>query len=225
MHCLPLPRHVIWDWNGTLLDDVALCVEVMDGMLRARGLPGLDVQRYREVFDFPVIEYYRRLGFDFEVEPFSEVGTEFIVTYERRRHEAPLRAGAVEVLHRLRAAGVTQSLLSAYRQESLEQLIRTHGLETHFLALRGLGDHYAHGKQELGLRHLAELPYAREEIVLVGDTVHDHEVATLLGLRAFLLTDGHQAASRLATSGRPLLAELRALPSVLGLECMMQTTS
>ena len=31
--------HVIWDWNGTLLDDAWLCVDVMNGVLRAHDLP------------------------------------------------------------------------------------------------------------------------------------------------------------------------------------------
>ena len=32
-------RHLIWDWNGTLLDDLDLSVDVMNTLLARRGLP------------------------------------------------------------------------------------------------------------------------------------------------------------------------------------------
>ena len=75
-------RHVIWDWNGTLLDDAWLCREIMNGQLRKRGLPTLRAERYEAIFDFPVEGYYRKVGFDWKKESFEEAGTEFIVEYE-----------------------------------------------------------------------------------------------------------------------------------------------
>ena len=70
-------EHVIWDWNGTLFDDTPLCVEIMGGMLAKRGLAPLDEGRYREVFTFPVRDYYARLGFDFGRESFADLAVEF----------------------------------------------------------------------------------------------------------------------------------------------------
>ncbi|MCX6282944.1 MAG: hypothetical protein NTW31_01715 [Bacteroidetes bacterium] len=72
-------KHIIWDWNGTLLDDAWLCVEVMNGMLEKRGLEKVSLDFYRSVFTFPVRDYYEKLGYDFEKEPFEEVGMEFMV--------------------------------------------------------------------------------------------------------------------------------------------------
>ena len=70
--------HIIWDWNGTLLDDAWLCVDVMNGMLEERGMKLKTVDEYRELFDFPVRDYYEKLGFNFKDEPFDKVGMEFI---------------------------------------------------------------------------------------------------------------------------------------------------
>ena len=65
--------HVIWDFNGTVLSDMQVGIDSVNAMLAERGLPtltGLDA--YRETFDFPVEDYYRRLGFDFEKEDYKK---------------------------------------------------------------------------------------------------------------------------------------------------------
>ena len=64
---------VIWDWNGTLLDDAPVCVAAINDMLRERSLPQLSAERYQEIFCFPVSEYYRKAGFDFSKEPFERL--------------------------------------------------------------------------------------------------------------------------------------------------------
>ena len=80
-----MAAYVVWDWNGTLFDDVALCIQVMNGMLEKRGLPRLaGPEQYRQVFTFPVEEYYKALGFDFSREPFSQLAAEYISEYDRR---------------------------------------------------------------------------------------------------------------------------------------------
>ena len=106
-------RHVIWDWNGTLLDDAWLCREIMNGQLRQRGLPTMSEERYEAVFDFPVESYYRRVGFSWEKETFEQAGTEFILEYEKRKKECRLQIGASDVLRQVAATGVSQAVLSA----------------------------------------------------------------------------------------------------------------
>ena len=76
--------HVIWDWNGTLLDDVWLCVDIINAMLGRRGVPALDRERYRRIFDFPVPIYYERAGFDFSRETFAAAADEFCDEAARR---------------------------------------------------------------------------------------------------------------------------------------------
>lgn len=74
-------KQLIWDWNGTLLDDVRMCVKVMNILLDKYSLPSLSYEKYREVFNFPVKDYYARLGFDFEIHPFEKAGIEFMDGY------------------------------------------------------------------------------------------------------------------------------------------------
>ena len=180
----------------------------MNGLLRTRGLPLLTLDRYQQLFDFPVIRYYERLGFDLQREPFEVVGTEFIQTYERRRHEASLRPSARPVLTALRERGLTQSVLSAYRHDTLESLLHHFAVRDFFVRVIGSDDHYASGKVEQGRRYVRELHVAPAEVVLIGDTAHDHEVAVAMGVRCLLLPGGNHSRARLETCGVPVLDDL-----------------
>ncbi|MFQ6673259.1 MAG: HAD family hydrolase [Fidelibacterota bacterium] len=194
-------RHIIWDWNGTLLNDAWLCVDVMNGVLARRGMPSLTPERYQEVFGFPVVDYYRRVGFDFDRESFEVSGTEFIVEYERRRHEARLQPGTKETLKAVSELGISQSLLSAYQQKTLDELTDYLGVRRYFVKVIGLDNHYARGKIENGKRWMREMRYGPHEVLLVGDTVHDHEVAEALGADCVLIPSGHHTRERLETRG------------------------
>jgi phosphoglycolate phosphatase len=204
-------KHIIWDWNGTLLDDAWLCVEIMNGGLLRRGLPPLTLERYQEIFDFPVIDYYRRLGYDFTRETFEAAGTEFIVEYEKRKVECRLQPAAAETLGAIRDAGIAQSVLSAYKQDSLDEIISHFGLRGCFAKLVGLQDHYASGKIENGRRWIAETGHEPREVLLVGDTVHDCEVARAMGTDCILIHCGHNSLPRLQACGAPVLKTLSEL--------------
>ena len=204
-------RHLVWDWNGTLFDDAWLCVEVMDGLLRARGLPGLTPERYAELFDFPVRDYYVRLGFDFVRDPFEIVGAEFIRIYEGRRLECGLQPGARETIGALHAAGIGQSVLSAYRHETLDELLRHFGLLDCFEHVVGGDDIYAHGKRDQGLALLGRIGVAPGDVLVIGDTVHDAEVAAAMGADCRLVPCGHQSRAKLVATGACVVDSLRYL--------------
>ena len=203
--------HIMWDWNGTLLDDAWLCVEVMNLLLGRRGMGGITRRDYEERFDFPVVEYYRGLGFDFTAEPFERVAIEFIEEYERRRFECRLRDDALPALESVRRAGISQSLLSATQQESLREFVEHYGIADRFVSLIGLADHFARSKMENGKRWVRELGHAPGEVLLIGDTRHDHEVARAMGVDCVLFTGGHQPRRRLEGCGVPLFDSLSAI--------------
>ena len=205
---MPPITTIIWDWNGTLFDDLALCVGVMNGMLERRGLPGLSVERYRQVFTFPVRRYYEAVGFDFARDSFEDLSVEFISTYESRRHECPLQPGARPVLEKLGAGGRRQFMLSAYNQATLRELVHDFELGGFFDRLMGLDNIYAHGKLELGRELMAGISEPPERTILVGDTLHDVEVARDLGIGCLLVAHGHQSRKRLEESGARVVDNL-----------------
>ncbi len=202
---------VVWDWNGTLLDDAWLCRDIMNEQLVSRGLPALSMERYGAIFGFPVKTYYERAGFDFSAEPFEKPAREFIAVYEARRHEAGLRDGAVEMLKRLREAGIRQHLLSAYSHDSLSTIVAAHGLTSFFTTLAGIPDVFAASKLQRGLELAAAIAGPNHRALLIGDTDHDREVAAEMGIDCVLIPAGHQSLERLQACGVPVLNSLEDL--------------
>ena len=52
-------QHVIWDWNGTLLDDAVATVKAVNSMLHNRKLGSITLKEYREHITYPVIQLTR----------------------------------------------------------------------------------------------------------------------------------------------------------------------
>ncbi|MBN1199521.1 MAG: HAD family hydrolase [Bacteroidales bacterium] len=207
--------HIFWDWNGTLLDDAWLCVEVMNSMLRPRDLPLLTLEKYRNLFDFPVRDYYLQLGYDFEREPFEKVGMEFMVLYNQRQKECHLHPEVKHLLPYCKLKGFKQSILSAREQNEL--ITETIALEVkpYFNHVRGLDDHYAHGKTEVGFRLVRDLGISLHEIIFIGDTLHDAEVAREIGIDCILIPNGHHSEKRIITAGVPVFSSLSEFVRVL----------
>lgn len=209
-------RHVVWDWNGTLLDDAWLCVQILNGMLGRRGRAAVTHRDYEESFDFPVKEYYARLGFDFAVQPFEQLAVEFVDEYDRRRFDCRLQAGAMGVLGALARQGVTQSVLSAYHQRRLVEIVAYFKLDAFFSRLVGLDDHYACSKIDNGRCLMRDLGGAADEVLLIGDTVHDYETARAMGVACVLVPSGHHPRAKLAACGVPVAESLGELLPLLG---------
>jgi phosphoglycolate phosphatase len=203
--------HVLWDWNGTLLDDLDLVIDVMNRLLAAKQLPLLDRPRYRRLFGFPVRDYYTRLGLGPEHGTFEEWARDFIDEYDRRARDVPVRPAGRAILGRLRARGLGQLVLSAARTDHLRELVALHDLHPYFDELLGLDDHYAHGKIDAARAWLDRTGLDPAGLLLVGDTLHDHEVASSIGASCVLVADGHHDEARLRATGRPVVAELAEL--------------
>lgn len=208
-------KNIIWDWNGTLLDDIHVCVDSINILLMTRSLPLLDTDRYREIFTFPVKKYYEEAGFDFEREDFSKPAHEFMDHYREKVVSASLHEDTEATLSRIKRAGHRQFILSAMEKNLLSNLLDHFKIKDYFDGIYGIEDHYANGKEkaaELLINNHGIIP---EEVVLIGDTLHDHEVASHLGIECILIANGHQSGDRLRSSGRKVIQSLQQVPSIL----------
>lgn len=201
-------KHIVWDWNGTLLNDNWLSIEAINILLFKYELPAIEKEKYLEIFTFPVIDYYKKLGFNFEKIPFNIVGTEFIDEYTKRMYDVQLQDGARESLEYFSEIGISQSLLSAAKQKMLEDLMKHHELEKYFIKISGLNDHYANSKVDIGRSWINELQFEPDEILLIGDTLHDVEVADEIGTKCVLIAQGHATFDRLKSSDRRVFNNL-----------------
>ena len=64
-------EHVVWDWNGTLVDDAKLCVDIVNGILSEHMMPAVSLEFYRDHFSFPVSSYYEKIGLPTREIPFG----------------------------------------------------------------------------------------------------------------------------------------------------------
>lgn len=194
-------KHIIWDWNGTLFNDVELCVSIMNGLLKRRNKKQLTIEDYKNIFTFPVSDYYTKVGFDFATESFEKVGKEWMDEYESRKSESNLHPGTRNVLDRISKMGKGQSILSAYSQHTLVNIVEYYELTSYFSHLLGLDHIYATSKVELGLDLIRKLELKEDEAVLIGDTLHDFDVANEIGADCILIASGHQCRSTLLKCG------------------------
>jgi len=202
-------KHIIWDWNGTLIDDVWLVVETMNKMLTKRNLPKIDSEKYKKIFDFPVMNYYSKLGFDFSKDSFEILTVEFISEYYRRFNECKLFDKAEEVLKKIRDTGISQSVLSASKEDILTEKIKYYGIGKYFSRIIGLENHYAEGKINRGKDWIAELNLHPQEVLLIGDTTHDYEVSKHIGSDCLLVANGHHSYEKLAGLGIGVIRTLK----------------
>lgn len=208
-------QHIIWDWNGTLFDDAWLCLEIINRVLREQEVPPVSLERYQQIFGFPLKSYYQKLGFNFSQTSFEDLSTDFILDYERRKMECGLREGALALLEALAVQGIEQSVLSASRQDFLEDATHQLGITAYFKRLNGMDNHHGHSKAEVGKQWVAALDVPPESVLMIGDTVHDYEVAREMGIECWLLAGGHQHPDRLAACQAAVFSDMYVLHAAL----------
>ena len=218
-------KTIIWDWNGTLLNDTDICIESMNDMLGKRKLPALSLQRYREIFNFPVRNYYVSAGFDFEVENFDVVAIEFMDLYFKRLSQAGIFDEATEVLSELKRLGIKQVLISAMEHNSLLASVKEKGLFEYFDHISGINDHFADGKIENAKKIVSVLKLDLTKTLMIGDTIHDFEVATDLGVVCLLIANGHQSIERLKLLNCGVVDNLNVALEMVKTEILMTTTT
>jgi phosphoglycolate phosphatase len=190
-------KHIIWDWNGTLLNDVGLCIDIVNNILIKKKLNPLSIEVYRNIFTFPIRNYYVNAGFDFSQYTFEEVGLEWMGEYERRRSETQIHSGVIQTLALLKENEIGQSVLSAYPHNTLVEIITHFNLNDFFTHIIGHDNIYATSKVKLGKDLMKKISSRNGKVLLIGDTEHDHEVASEIGADCILIANGHQSKEKL----------------------------
>tara|TARA_Y100000994_G_scaffold190657_1_gene159723 strand:- start:527 stop:1177 length:651 start_codon:yes stop_codon:yes gene_type:complete len=190
-------HHIIWDWNGTLINDAWLFVEIMNEELKDRKLPLITVKDYRKHFTFPVKKYYENLGFNFEKENFKEVGYHFIQKFKKRKFEAELFPQAIQLLKLANEIGIKQSIVSAQENSLLNETVKHYKVDKYFQSICGIEHYYADNKIEIAQNVRKQINASNENIIIIGDSSHDFEVAQELNLECVLFSGGHYSKERL----------------------------
>ena len=201
-----MEKRLIWDWNGTLLDDVAAAVGALNRMLVKRGARPITIEHYRRRFGFPVRPFYAELGVDLAKWDWDEICEDFH-NFVLEEPQA-VRPDARAVLELAASLGFRQSILSALRQDKLEAALAANGFLGFFDRIFGVDNLDGASKLDRGRELMASLGPSADTPVFIGDTLHDAEVARELGGRCVLVSCGHQMPDRLAAAGCPVAATL-----------------
>ncbi len=210
-----LPKLLIWDWNGTILNDAELCLEIENELLSERGMPKISREWYLEHFSFPIRAYYEKMGYTFERESFESISEIFMARYRARYGSCPLREGVIGVLKTAGDRGVRQTLLSLTQQDDLFEQASRFGTAQYFTEMLGQDDILGHSKVERAKEYMARNGIDPSDALFIGDTDHDAEVADAVGCRCALLCGGHQAKEVLLRCGVPVYDSAKALAAVL----------
>lgn len=189
--------HILWDWNGTLLDDSSICVDILNTVLTSNNLEPIALETYRNIFEFPVHRFYRNLSSKLDDSTLSSMSKQFMSSYEHVWRNCRLHNDATETLNYFREAEVNQIVLSASNQETLDCCLQYFELSSIFEKIIGQDNCHAHGKLGTARKWLDSSKIEPSHVLLVGDTLHDLEIAKELGFDCALYSKGHNSEEKL----------------------------
>ncbi|MER5311203.1 HAD family hydrolase [Streptomyces sp. NPDC002773] len=203
-------KHLVWDWNGTLLDDTSAVIGATNAAFAELGLEPITLERYRELYTVPVPKFYERLMGRLPTDAeWTLMDGVFHRHYRLRAENCGLTSGAAELLAARQASGFTQSLLSLAPHTDLVPLVQRYGIAERFLRMDGRVDTSTDGKSGHMVRHLAALQgVPADRVVVIGDAADDAVAAAHVGARAVLYTGGSHSRASLERVGVPVVDSL-----------------
>jgi phosphoglycolate phosphatase len=203
---------VIWDWNGTLANDRDASLQATNDILARRGRPPITLAQYYSYIDTPISRFYAHL-FDLREVPMEVIGQEFSTFYAQ--HPWDLQEGTRALLETLRQAGVRQVILSSSHEDVIQRDTTRFGIREYFEDIIAARDLLAEGKVERARAWIAQQDLSPQEMVMVGDTLHDYDTAQAMGTDCILAAIGHQSLEDLQTAGVPVAAQFSQLAGLL----------
>lgn len=199
----PSTHHIVWDWNGTLLDDNHANLAAVNAVCSHFGREPVGMDYWRSIFRRPLVPCYEDLlGRSFEEGEWQRAEKLYDSSYQEYLHTCELAVGVPDVLHQWKGAGGTQSLLSMASHDHLVPLIDERGLTSHFTRVDGRKFDTEHdSKAEHLVHHLEHQDLDPADVVLIGDIDDDARAAREAGARAILVTSGLMARERLEATG------------------------
>lgn len=208
-------ENILFDFNGTIIDDVDLCLKLLNQMLIKRNHLPVSKERYLEIFTFPVIEYYKLAGFKFPEDDFDELATFFINEYKRQNVTCPLYPNVIRTLNYLISKNIKLAIVSASEKNLLLSQLEQYGIKNYFFGISGLDSINADSKIESAKKFINKNNLNLSKTIFVGDTLHDADVALTLGIPCILIASGHQCKKVLNQSNAVILDDFGELINII----------
>lgn len=203
--------HLIWDWNGTLFDDLHIVVDAVNASLKSIGSDlRIDADDYRDHYQRPVRAFYdAMLERPVSDDEWATINVRFHDVYMTLVPQATPTIDARGATTEAGRRGVTQSILSMWSHDLLGPTVDRYGLGRPMLAIRGSDDARGEPKAALLERHLGELALNGErKVVMVGDTFDDAAAAAAVGISCVFYNGGSHHRNALAATGVPVADSL-----------------
>lgn len=208
-------KHIIWDFNGTLLNDTQLSLDVDNNVFEKLGIPAITLDDYRNNMTMPVRDFYSAVGVDYSVHSYETIARLWLDEFNQKAVGVGLVSGALDAIRFFHSQGRSQSVLSASYEPSLRKQCEALGLMPYMTDISGLEDESASKKTEIGRRQLRELGLEGRDVVLIGDMLTDAHLAEDLGADCILVSWGHNDLKRLLSSGLPVARDFGELEEIL----------
>ena len=201
--------YILWDWNGTLLDDTQAALDTLNIMLARRGAEPIAMDFFRDHFAFPCRPFYDMIGMHVEDDEWDALAKEYHDIYAEQ--PKGLNRETIAALERVKRSGARQSIISALRQDLLDEVTARMGVAPYMECIYGVDNLDGASKLDRALElmnRIAPQTGEQPDVVLIGDSLHDKEVADALKVRCVLCGQGSHAAWRLraaAPTGETLL--------------------
>lgn len=207
---------IIWDFNGTIIDDLDLSLNAINTVLKKRNLPEIDGKAsYRKNFGFPIENYYKILGMDFSKEPYKVPADEWVKLYYEGKDSLKPTEGVTDVIDHVANKGIPQWILSASEKSLLTEQLTKLSIIDKFECVLGCDDVYGRGKVEMAKNFALQTDVDLSSAVLIGDTDHDFHTANALGCTCILYDKGHMDRERLQSTGATVIDSMSKLFDIL----------
>ncbi|MEE1075722.1 MAG: HAD family hydrolase [Acutalibacteraceae bacterium] len=205
---------VVWDWNGTIVDDVNTSLMSVNDMLIKRNLPTITIQQYHQYLDTPIYKFYEHI-FDLNKITFDVIQSEFNSGYNKYISDNPLNDGAIAVMKKLKESDIKQVIVSSSNQDIVQKGAEKFGVAEYMNYISGSSDNFVGSKVERAIGVISKITTDYSKVVVIGDTLHDCQLANEIGADCILLSTGHQSKADLQTTGKPVIDSLNELNQYL----------
>lgn len=185
-------KNILWDWNGTILNDTPVAFEATNILLKRYGSPTITIEYYRDNIDTPIVNFYSKI-FDLNKHDVKTLDDEWGVLYNQLSDKIGLHEGVRELLGFFENENSRQVILSAFKTKEIEKYARKFSVEKYFEKILGTEDNVMESKTVRGLRYMRENNFPPEQTLYIGDTVHDFDTARGLGVDCVLFSGGQQS--------------------------------
>ena len=189
-------KYLIFDFNGTIIDDVDLSVECINKCIgKYLNRNKLTKEEYRNIFTFPVKKYYEDVGFNFNRLSWEEVGSFWMEHYMNNYQKCNVYNGIIDLLKSNKEKDIKNIIISASKTDYLIRQLKDLNILEYFDEILGIDNIYAESKVNIALNFIKDKN--KNECLLIGDSIHDKEVADAIGVECILLAYGHQNKEKL----------------------------